>query len=246
MRSLLLALAFVLASCLPARAAVVFDANATASCTANAVTAINCSNLTVGTGTNRALVCVIVWSGLVSTPALTWDNGATNQAMTAITNATAANGTSVSVQMYGRVAPTSGAKQLRATWTTARDVYVNCTSWTSVNQTGGTTTFPHGIGGTGTGTTGQGVTVTIAAGNATMGVFGTASAVTISSVNNTQTFLNNAAANIDGAGNRAAGATTVAMTATYSGSAVWAAAGCDILAAPCAPSLTLLGVGRCN
>lgn len=246
MRAFLLVVALVLASCLPARAAVTFDANATADCTANAATAINCSTLTVGTGSNRALVCQIVWSGTNSAITVTWDNGGTNQAMTAITNATATS--TAKVVLYGLVNPTSGAKQLRTTWTTSRDVYVNCVSWTGVDQTGGTTSFPHGVGATGPGSsTIATVTVTSAVGNAVVAAHTTSEATSFASVNNTQTFIDNAAANMDGAGNRAAGASSVVMTASFaSGNHTFASAGTDIQAVACVPSLTLLGVGRCN
>lgn len=212
--------------------AVTFDANQTAVATANSVTSITTSNLTVGAGANRALVVQVALGGSVTALALKWDNLGTPQSLAVITGATAAqSGTPFErVELWGLVAPTSGAKQLSVTWTTARDVYVNGVAWTGVDQTGGTTTFPHGTGSIGSGTTAQGITVTSATGNATMAVFDTGSAVNISSVNNTQTFLSNVAANIDAAGNRAAGAATVSHTATYSGAAAWGAAGTDILA----------------
>lgn len=244
MRSVLLALAFVLASCLPARAAVTFDANATAPCGSAtvAVTNINCSTLTVGTGANRALVCLIIWNGATSAITLTWDNGGTNQTMTAITNGSATNGAKVS--LYGLVAPTSGAKQLRATWTTLRVVEVNCVSYAGADQTGGNTTFPNGANATGTSTTAS-VTITSAVGDAVVAVHGTNGACTcFTAVNQTQLFIDNT--NVDSAANRAAGAASVALTATLSASAAWASAGTSIKAFPCTPSLTLLGVGRCN
>jgi hypothetical protein len=160
---------------------------------------------------------------------LTWDNGGTNQAMAAITNAAATN--TVRVELWGLVAPTSGAKTLHSAWTTARDVSLNGVSWTDVDQTGGVTSFPHGTSATAaTGTNTGAVTVTSAVGNAVMGVFATSDAA-MASVNNTQTFIDNAPPTMSTVGNRAAGAATVTLTATRAGSSNVASAGTDILAA---------------
>lgn len=209
--------------------AVTFDANATAPTTANAVTSINATNLTVGAGSQRALTVQICWSGAVTSPSMAWDNLGTPQTVSAITGATATN-TAVA-QVWGLVAPTSGAKQLHAQWTTARDVVINGVSWTGVDQTGGATSFPHGTGATGTSNTATSVTVTSATNNAVIALNATATAGE-TSVNNTQTFLTNTPANMSAAGNRAAGAATVAMTSVLFGtSGAWAAAGSDIAVA---------------
>lgn len=231
-----------------ASAAVTFDANATADCTSNAVTTKDCATLTVGAGANRALVCQVGWSGAVTSPTLVWDQGGTNQSMTAITGATATN--TVVSQLWGLVAPTSGAKTLRATWTTARDIVVNCTSYTGVDQTGGATSFPHGTGatGTGNGVSQTLVTVTSAVNNAAVAVMATTG--TPSAPTQTQTFLDSSPASESAAGARAAGAASVAFGWTVTSPIGWAAAGTDILAsgagAACTPTLTLLGVGRCG
>src|SRR5262245_30305404 len=127
--------------------AVVFDANATADVTSNAVTSITSSNLTVGSGSNRALICQILWSGTVTSPTINWDQLGTPQAMAAITGAGATN--TVRAEVWGLVAPTSGAKQIKAAWTTSRDVVLNHLSYTGVDQTGGATSFPHGTSNTG-------------------------------------------------------------------------------------------------
>jgi hypothetical protein len=208
--------------------AVAVDANATADATANGVTSINTSNLTIGAGSNRALVVGINWSDATSAIALTWDNGASNQAMAAIPSATITSGIPVvKAELWGLVNPISGAKQLRAAWTTACDVVINGTSWTGVDQTGGATSFPNGTGATSTSTTAS-VTVTSATNDA---VQATHTAMnTIASVNNTQLYRDNTPANISGAGNRAAGAASVAMTATLT-SAKWGTAGASIKAA---------------
>lgn len=207
--------------------AVAVDANATADSTANGVTSINHANLTIGAGSNRALVVGINWAGSVSAITLRWDSAGTNQSMALITGATAINGTAEFANMWGLVAPTSGNKNLACAWTTAKDVVVNGTSWTGVDQTGGATSFPGGAGASaGSGTTAS-VTVTSAVGDAVQAAHTLGN--TCSAVNNTQLYRDNNPANISGAGNRAAGAASVAMTATLT-SAGWASAGTSIKA----------------
>lgn len=226
-----------------ARAQVVFDANATASCTSNAVSTKDCATLTVGAGTNRALVCQISWSGTNGGVSLfNWDQLGTPQALTAITNATATN--TVVSQLWGLVNPTSGAKTLRVTWTTARDVVINCLAYTGVDQTGGVTTFPHGAGATGTGVT-PSVTVSSATNNAIVATHASTTG-NYTAVSSTQTFINNTPANMSTGGNRAAGQASLAMTGTTDTSGSWASAGTDVLAAAggtVVPKLPLLGVG---
>jgi hypothetical protein len=210
-----------------------FDANATADKTANGVTSADLTALTVGAGANRAVVAQVVWSAVVTSPSLTWDNGGTNQAMAAITNAGATN--TCRVECWGLVAPTSGNKTLRASWTTARDIYLNAVAWTGVDQTGGVTSFPNGRSGTGASSTSSTGAITSAAGNFVMGVHGTATG-SFTGVSSTQDFLDNAAANVSGAGNHAAGAATVTLTGSFGTTPAWASAGTDIAAAAAAVS----------
>lgn len=207
--------------------AVTFDANASADVTSNAVTSITTSNLTVGSGSNRALIAQIVWSGTTTSPSANWDQLGTPQALAAIPSAAATN--TGRVELWGLVNPTSGAKQLKVQWTTSRDVYVNQFSVTGADQTGGATSFPHGTSATATNNGPSSVTVTSATNNLVAAVHFCAGSFT--AVNNTQTFLDNVAANASGAGNRAAGASTVTLTGTTDGAShAWAVAGCDIAA----------------
>lgn len=206
--------------------AVAVDANATADSTANGVTSINHANLTIGAGSDRALVVGINWSGTNSAVTLNWDSAGTPQALALIPSATATNGTVALANCWGLVAPTSGNKNLACAWTTARDVVVNGTSWIGVDQTGGSTSFPGGAGATGTGTTAS-VTVASATGDAIQASHTLLN--TCSAVNNTQLYRDNVPTNIGGAGNRVAGAASVAMTATLT-SAGWASCGTSIKA----------------
>lgn len=214
---------------------VVFDANATADATANGVTSITSSNLTVGSGSNRALVVQFGFSlKTISAVTVTWDNGASNQACAQIV---AANGVGAvgRAELWGLVNPISGAKSLRAAWTGSSDVCMNGVSWTGADQTGGTTTFPHSTSASGNSTTAS-VAITSAIGNATMD-----SAVVLavlSAPTQTQTFLDNTPANISAGGSRAAGAASVTHQWTGGVANQWVIVGTDILAAVAASNAT--------
>lgn len=207
-----------------------FDANSSASVTANGVTSITSSNLTVGSGSNRALVTQLGWGAVsLSISALTvrWDELGTPQSMTVVTGASATHGTTLRADLWGLVAPTSGAKQCKAAWTGSADVVMNMVSWSSVDQTGGTTSFAHGASNNIAGVGNASLTITSAANNATMDCLATAG--TPSAPNQTQTFLNSTPANESAAGQRAAGAATVAHTWSDNTSAGSIQVGCDIV-----------------
>lgn len=213
---------------------VAFDANASAVVTGTGVTSVTTSNLTVGAGSNRALVTQLVLS-LKTAAGVTvnWDNAGTPQAQTLIISANGA-GTIARAELWGLVNPTSGAKAARAAWTGASDVYINPTSFTGVDQTGGATSFPHSTSATGTlsGSTpiAFSAAITSAVGNFTIG----ATALDVGSLSlTTQTsdFLSNLLA-CDGAASRAAGAASVSHG--WSGDTVggkWVIVGTDIQAA---------------
>jgi hypothetical protein len=253
------AAAFVVLSLLlatRARAAVAIDAAAATDCLSGAgVTSLTCATLTVGVGSNRAQVCSVIWGGTPTTPTVKWDAVATNQSMTAITGATVTN-TSVAT-LYGLVAPTSGNKTTTVAWTGSLQAMVVCVAYTGVNQTGGATSFAHGVSASAaTGLT-AGTTITSAVGNAVVAehfqitnTF-TAAAATKYGGSTANTGIDNNGATFDGAWNWAAGASTVATeTATNQNNAVWGSIGADVVAAggaaACTPSLGLLGVGRCG
>ena len=128
--------------------AVVFDAASSAwvNGTSNS---LSLANITVGSGTNRALIAFLIFSQ-GTTPAgltVTWDSGGTNQTMTAVTGAIVNDASNAATTvLYGLVNPTSGAKTLAVNWTTAVEGHVCCVSFTGVNQTGGATSFANGTG----------------------------------------------------------------------------------------------------
>ncbi len=254
MRRLLLVLCLL---SLPAAAqgAVAFDANATADCVAsgrNLVTGLTCATLTVGGGTLRAAICAVDLSlQTPTTEVMTWDLGGTNQLMTLIGGANTPSATG-RAELWGVVAPTSGAKTAKYTGVGTSDIVINCTAWTGVDQTGGATSFPHFVSATAT-SQAISVTVTSATANATVTTnVNDTNTVTLTSAT-TATFNDFSAATITAAGSRSGGAASVAHTWTLNGgvNGNWAAVGSDLLAdagggCPASPTLALLGVGNCG
>lgn len=207
---------------------VTFDANATAEVLASGTTSVTSSNLTIGVGSQRALVVQLCFdSKTVTGVTVTWDNGVSNQAMTLIASAVGA-GAFGRAELWGLVNPVSGTKSLRAAWTGNSDALIDGVAWTSVNQTGGVTSFPNSTSATGNSTATL-VTVTSAVGNATMDAV--AILAVLSAPTKTQTFLNNAPANVSAGGSRAAGAASVAHQWTGGVINQWVSVGTDILAA---------------
>lgn len=133
-------------------------------------TSASYTGITVGSGSNRALVVTLSWdqafpSVAPSSVTAVWDSGGTNQSMTSIINQTTA-GTAPQVTLFGLVAPTSGNKTLLVSWTTSAPVWVDAISFTGVNQTGGATSFPNSTGAVNAAT----LNVTSATGNMVVNV----------------------------------------------------------------------------
>ncbi len=213
-----------------ASAQVVFDAVGTAADGLTGQTSpFDNTSLTIGAGSNTALVAQVIWLGAAGTSAaVIWDPAGTNQSLTLIKSQSGVNGQTV--QLWGRIAPTSGNKTLRVTWSSAgQELVTQGVSWTGVDQTGGVTTFPNSTSATGN-TSSCTVAVTSATNNAVMAVCVAGTAQAISSVNNTQTLLVHGHGNLEAGGNRAAGAASVTMTGTYAGTDQWAIVGTDIKA----------------
>lgn len=128
-------------------------------------TSVNYTGLTVGSGSNRALVVSLEFdtNGTVSGISATWDNGGTNQSMTQL--AFIDNGGTRPSALFGLVNPTSGNKTLHVSWTTATPVFVVGMSFAGVVQTSAATAFPHQATNTNVAT----VSVTSATGNMVMG-----------------------------------------------------------------------------
>jgi hypothetical protein len=171
--------------------------------------------LTVGTGSNRALVVgTYYFDNTITAPAVHWDSSGTNQAMTSIANLGTSGG-GVRIELWGLIAPTSGNKTLTVTWTTTGNVAVVACSWTGVNATFGTAFTGHtAVDNSNTAATITN-TITSSSTHQVMAIESNdGSSGTASSVNQTSLGLISSFTNI--AGNMAAGAASVSMTYTNS------------------------------
>jgi hypothetical protein len=191
---------------------------------------------TGGSLSNGAIVVMIMFQDSTGSPTIsgvTWGG----QAMTAITGTAGANSAATAqVALYGLVGITNfGAQNLVISFGAGNFDFVVCAcSWTGVNQSGGSTSFPNGNLATGTSTS-PAVTITSATGDAVMACVADAGSGGVSSTGNTQLFTNNVS-NINTGGQRAAGAASVSCTATLSASDTWVISGTDIAAAAAAAS----------
>lgn len=209
--------------------AVAFDAKATANAHAINVdtTNLDLTGLTIGAGSDRALVATVSILDETGAPSftLTWDPAGTPQALTLIGSIN--NGNEYAL-LYGLVAPASGNKTLRLTTSgTHKEVFLDAASFTGVNQTGGTTSFANVATNTGTSTT-ISVAVTSAVGYMTIdAVIGPQ---VISSPTQTSIYADNGGSFTSGAASYADGASTVTHQWTLASSVGWAACGCSIVA----------------
>jgi hypothetical protein len=234
--------------------AVAFDAKTAAGTSGNGVSPLNVTNMTVGSGANRALVllvnCADSATGFPGGFAANWDSAGTPQLMTQITGTLVSSAGTGTTALYALLAPTSGAKTLSITWTTgSHEMHAQAVAFTSVDQTSIAVAFPHGTTNSGNADPAT-ITVTTANGNAVVAVFAQSTGNWASTNNNTID-LDNTGPNVGLAGNYvlSTGASAT-MTATIGGAAAFDAAGTAILAAgggaPVAPSSTprlLMGMG---
>lgn len=213
--------------------AVAFDAKVTITADTTGATSLSTSTLTVGSGSNRALIAFVGFSqgSIPAGLSCTWDSGGSNQSMTQVASVVDGAGSHVIV-IFGLVNPVSGAKVLRAAWTASLEAHLSAVSFTGVDQTGGVTSFPHANSATATSTSAS-VTITSATGNMVVAACEQDSFV-FTSTNGTTIDLDTGSP-----GPQAAmaslynnGAATVACTAAWGGgSVVNSIVGCDILAA---------------
>lgn len=172
-----------------ASSSVALDAAGTEHFVAPAATSYNYTGITVGTGSHRALVVTLQFDSNSDPTGVsaTWDSGGTNQAMTLIKsldkNGDGSGGGCVN-QLWGLVAPTSGNKTLAIATSSSR-FFVSAISFTGVNQTGGTTSFPNATGAVAVET----VNITTVAGDYAMCACSCGG--TISTVLGTELFIDN-------------------------------------------------------
>lgn len=195
----------------------------------DSVTSQNLTTLTVGAGANRALVAILTLQQSAPTGVtVVWDSGGTNQSMTLIGTVSDTQVTAKQY-MYGLVAPTSGNKTLRASWTGTSDVTLAAGSFTGVNQTGSTTTFANFTSATGPDATTASANVTSATGNYAIGGWETFAA--FDTVSATQWFLDDVATNFSSAASYTTGSTTVTFSETALQVEPYGFAGFDLVAA---------------
>lgn len=143
--------------------AVAVDATGSEGFHAASVTTLNYTGLTT-TGAANAVVLSVDWAtsgAAISAPTAVWDPAGANQSMTLL-NFNAPGGGGNASAIFG-LAPlnSTGNKTITISWTGAGEVLAAAMSYTGVDQTGGTTSFPNAISGTNVST----VSVTSAAGN---------------------------------------------------------------------------------
>lgn len=216
--------------------AVAFDAKQTTptDSTSNSSPLTITSPITVGSGSNRALVVEISTDGATpSFSSVAW----AGQSMTSIPNTHITASGVGDIFLYGLLAPTSGANNLVLTFTGIAStdlLHVYCVSFTGVNQSSISAAFPNGTTNSSGGGTSTPSTVTITTGgtndialafhvNDTTGTF--------SSVNNTNLYIDNFGSHQNTASNYGTGASSVTLTGTMSVASTWGVSGTDISAA---------------
>src|SRR6266704_3933095 len=231
--------------------AVAFDAQSNADTTgAAAVSFSDSTNLTVGSGTNRALVALLAWSSTTAPTgvSITWDGVALSSVPGAASNHLTAGNTAI----YGLVNPNSGTKTFAGSWTGSKDFYVAAVTYTGVEQSGAANAFITGSianGGSTSATKGLDPAFgDTALGNANVAIMGASQNFT-SVTEGIQVFLDNTQT-AKGCGARIAGSNSIinltAGVLTSTGN--WSISTCQIVASAGAvvvsqDCVTLMGVG---
>lgn len=200
--------------------------------------------ITVGSGSNRALVALLQFDVDPGTVTVTWDSGGTNQSMTLIEKLVNSGGTGCAI-LFGLVAPTSGEKKVLVSWAnTITDNFFSAVSFTGVNQTGGATTFYNATSAQNSNTSGLTLTVTAATTDAAVCAWAGCNASGIT----TQTPIFNDHTNgqtINAAGAYNTGSASVGFTTTGNQGFGGTAVGCaiaEVSAAPQYPYLNSFGL----
>lgn len=204
--------------------AVAVDATGTTA-TGGSVTTFDFTGITVGSGSNRALIYMIYFAGGAAVPTgitVNWDQLGTPQAMTSLKTQTL--NTNELIAIYGLRNPTAGNKTLRATWTNAQTPTSDAISFTGVDQVSDATAFPNANNNSGVSTAAS-ISITSATNNIPVVTGGTGNAFTVP--NQTVIFHNGAGVG-DHVGQRAAGAASVSFTSTNGAATNWAYVGCDV------------------
>lgn len=216
--------------------AVAFDAKSTAAITGGAATSIasQAGNITVGSGSNRVLICCVQFGAVVTSPTVSWDSGGTPQSMYLIGSATESDNLS-QAYLFGLVAPHSGALNFSASWTGSASWTVEIASYTSGDQTGTTTTFKNTNSVTGTSAD---IAITINSPSGDMAVASFASNNALFNGAFTGTEIAHSNTNVTGIGIYTAGTgASTSLAVNTSGGFPMVGFGCDIAAAGAADTL---------
>lgn len=186
--------------------------------------------LTVGSGSNRVLAVMVTWAStsIPTGAAATW-NGTS---MTAVpgTNSGSNGGCTCTTQIYGILAPASGAHNAVVSWTGATEGHAVAISFTGANQGSIAAAFPNGaftVNNTAvaspitkafTSATGH---IVIAAGTEQASPWGTINGTLIASDDTTGPQLTFA-------GNYNSGAATVSPSMAFTGTSPWTIVGTDV------------------
>lgn len=212
---------------------VVFDAQTSPVITSNSGNSFSNTTLTIGSGTNRALVAFLALGSAFETPSMTW-GGVSLTLLSSIAD----TGANQKVYAFGLLNPASGTGPLVGSWTNSISFFAAGVSFTGVDQTSLAVAFPHTTTNTGTSTT-VSVTVTSATGNIVAAVQGASSQGAVApSPSDTSIFNGVTTSGYGASANRKAGATSTVLTSTLGSSQPWSTVGVDIQAATVVQTLT--------
>lgn len=206
-------------------------------------TSLSYTGLTVGSGSNRALIGNLNADAAITSVTMTWDSGGTNQSMASI-GSNKENTWNRWSFANGLVAPTSGNKTCSVSWTTSSTVRFAMSDYTGVDQTGGTTSFAGVTGNNGSSNTASvNVTSTSSDLALAMAINSSGSAATES-----HTQLQEATSGDPPIYTQytTAGGSPVAFTWTFSGSTTWGALGFNIVASGGAAAASGYGMLRAS
>ncbi len=163
--------------------------------------------------------------------ACAWDFAGTNQSMTVIPNTTTASngGLTGASANFGLLAPTTGAKTGRCTWTGSFTAHISAESFTGVNQGSIAAAFPNGNTVSQSSAVASPVSITITSATNHLVVSSFAQAASVWGTISGTTMVNDTVGpSLAIASNRTAGATSVTATAAYTGTSPQIASGNDV------------------
>jgi hypothetical protein len=84
------------------------------------------STLTIAAGSNIVLALLLQLSAKPASVTTTWDSGGTAQGMTQVGSTQGESDNLAFCYIFGRIAPTTGAKKLQVSWSTTSATYTYC------------------------------------------------------------------------------------------------------------------------